>query len=174
MAWREFVCRTGKRKNAAPGRSACNNWVTRPASSSAQARALGSSRIYVEGDPEKLAKVKATLPDARFTTYAHPAKEAFVPKAHDPAPVDQEARPQGGPTRWFVETKRKFEAALPKMRQKAEAGGIWIIRPKTTNISKPDINGNIVQETALTAGLVDFKIGAVDETWSGMRFAVRR
>ena len=175
--------------------------------------------IFVEGDPEKVAKVKETLPDARFTTYAkigpvledvlaNPIKEAVVPKSlsgpGSPVPLSKklglkEGQPVGlinapkdfeskipnaetkrNPkgkvplTLWFVETKKEFESALAAMRQKAEDGGIWIIWPKTTKTAKPGINGNIVRETALTAGLVDFKICAVDETWSGMRFAVKR
>ena len=67
-----------------------------------------------------------------------------------------------------------FESALPKMPQKAEDAGIWIIWPKTEKTNRPDINGNVVRETALSAGLVDFKICAVDETWSGMRLAIKR
>lgn len=171
--------------------------------------------IFVEGDPDKLPKIKETLPDARYTTYArigpvledvlaNPPKEAFVPKAHDPVPLSKKLGLKEGQvvglvnapkgfeslipgaetnrnpktkvplTLWFVETKKEFETALPKMREKAEDGGIWVIWPKTTKTAKPDINGNIVREIALTVGLVDFKICAVDETWSGMRFAVRR
>jgi len=171
--------------------------------------------IFVEGDPEQVAKIKETLPDARYTTYvkigpvledvlANPPKEAFVPKPHGPVPLNKklglkeghvvglinapkgfESLIPGADTRrnpktkvpltlWFVESKKEFESALPKMREKAEDGGIWVIWPKTTKTAKPDINGNIVRETALTVGLVDFKICAVDETWSGMRFAVRR
>ena len=175
--------------------------------------------IYVEGEPEKVAKVKQKLPDARYTTYAkigpvladvlaNPIKEAVVPKSLSGsdslvplskklglkdgqpvglinAPINFESKipnaetkrnPKGkvALTLWFVKTKKEFESALPRIRQRAEDGGIWVIWPKTTKTSKPDINGNIVRETALTAGLVDFKICAVDETWSGMRFAIKR
>jgi hypothetical protein len=169
--------------------------------------------VFVEGAPEKVAATKEALPDARYTTYAklgpvledvlaNPPKEAYVPKAKEPAPLGKklglkEGLPVGlvnapkgfealipnakrNPkakvylTLWFVETRRAFEEALPQMRQKAEDGGIWIIWPKTTKEAKPDINGNIVRETALSAGLVDFKICAVDDVWSGMRFAVKR
>jgi hypothetical protein len=49
-----------------------------------------------------------------------------------------------------------------------------VIWPKTRPGCKPDINGNLVRELALEVGLVDFKICAVDEVWSGMRFAVRK
>lgn len=171
--------------------------------------------IFVDGDPEKVSKVKESLPDARYTTYtkigpvledvlANPVKEAAVPKPHGPvplnkklglkvgqpvglinAPKDFESKIPNAETRrnpktkvsltlWFVETRKEFETALPRMRERAEDGGIWIVWPKTTKTAKPDINGNIVRETALTAGLVDFKICAVDDTWSGMRFAVKR
>lgn len=169
--------------------------------------------VFVEGAPEKVAMIKEALPDARYTTYpklgpvledvlANPPKEAYVPKAKEPAPLGKKLglkeglavglvnAPKGfaemipnakrNPTGkvyltlWFVETRRAFEEALPEMRRKAEDGGIWVIWPKTTKERKPDINGNIVRETALTAGLVDFKICAVDEVWSGMRFAVKR
>jgi len=171
--------------------------------------------IFVEGDPEKLPKIKETLPDARYTTYAkigpvledvlaNPPREAFVPKPHDPVPLNKklglkegvpiglvnapkgfESLIRGAETKrnpktkvpltlWFVASRGEYEAALPKMREKAEDGGIWVIWPKTTKTAKPDINGNIVREAALEVGLVDFKICAVDETWSGMRFAVKR
>ena len=175
--------------------------------------------IYVEGDPEKVSRIKETLPDARYTTYAkigpvledvlaHPPREVVVPKSlsgpDSSVPLSKklglkEGHPAGlinapkgfeskipnaetirnpkhkvSLTLWFVETRKQFETALPKMRQKAEDGGIWIIWPKTTKTNRPDINGNIVRETALGAGFVDFKICAVDDFWSGVRFAVKR
>jgi hypothetical protein len=77
-------------------------------------------------------------------------------------------------TVWFVSTRAELAAAMPKLRQRAEDGGLWIVWPKQTKTAKPDVNGNLVREMALATGLVDFKICAVDETWSGMRFAVKR
>jgi len=133
---------------------------------------------------------------------ASPLREAFVPAPHAPVPLVKklglkEGLPVGlvnapdgfdslipnaihNPrakvplTLWFVESRKELVTALPKIRQKAEDGGVWVIWPKTTKASKPDVNGNIVREVALGAGLVDFKICAVDEKWSGMRFAVKR
>jgi CheY-like chemotaxis protein len=144
------------------------------------------------------AKIGPVLDDV----LANPPREAYVPKPHAPAPLAKklgckEGQPTGlinapkgfkanipGAIRdpktkvplslWFVQSRAELEAALPKMREKAEDGGLWIVWPKATKDSKPDINGNIVRETTLTIGLVDFKICAVDETWSAMRFAVRR
>ncbi|MBM3783361.1 MAG: hypothetical protein FJW30_03320 [Acidobacteria bacterium] len=74
-------------------------------------------------------------------------------------------------TIWFVETRGEFEKALPRMKACAEMGGLWICWPKGR---KDGLNGNVVREVCLSIGLVDFKICAIDETWSGMRFAVRK
>jgi hypothetical protein len=146
------------------------------------------------------AKIGPVLEDV----LANPAKEVFVPKLRDPVPLGKklgikDAQPVGlinaptgfeskipnaetkrnpkgkvSLTLWFVKSRREFESALPKMRQRVEDGGLWIVWPKTTKTSKPDINGNIVRKIALAAGLVDFKICAVDDTWSAMRFAIKR
>ena len=72
---------------------------------------------------------------------------------------------------WFITTPAALTKALPKMKVRAEKGNIWIIWPKGL---KNGINSNGVRESALAYGLVDFKICAVDETWSGMRFALKR
>lgn len=72
---------------------------------------------------------------------------------------------------WFITTPEALAKALPKMKVRAEKGNIWIIWPKGL---KNGINSNSVRESALAYGLVDFKICAVDETWSGMRFALKR
>lgn len=89
-------------------------------------------------------------------------------------PVKRNPKQLAALTLWFVESRRELESSLPKMRACAEAGGVWILWPKTTRETKPDVNGNLVRELALAAGLVDFKICAVDDRWSGMRFAVKR
>ena len=137
------------------------------------------------------AKIGPVLEDVLSSA---PLREAFVPKPHAPAPLVKKLGlkegatlmnapegfekvvpvAKGGLTLWFVSSKKEYAAALPKMRKVAEKGGIWVIWPKTTKTAKPDINGNLVREMALDVGLVDFKICAVDEVWSGMRFAVRR
>lgn len=72
---------------------------------------------------------------------------------------------------WFITTPAALTKALPKMKVRAEKGNIWIIWPKGL---KNGINSNAVRESALAYGLVDFKICAVDETWSGMRFALKK
>lgn len=67
--------------------------------------------------------------------------------------------------------KRRFEAASRAVQQ---GGGLWIIWPKKASGVKTDITETAVREFGLAAGWVDYKICAVDETWSGLQFARRR
>jgi CheY-like chemotaxis protein len=67
--------------------------------------------------------------------------------------------------------QRRFGAASRTVR---EGGGLWIIWPKKVSGVKTDVTETAVREYGLAAGWVDYKICAVDETWSGLQFARRR
>ena len=58
-------------------------------------------------------------------------------------------------------------------RNLSPAGMLWISWPKKTSGVTTDLNENIVREIGLAAGLVDIKVCAVTEVWSGLKF-VRR
>lgn len=53
------------------------------------------------------------------------------------------------------------------------AGGLWVGWPKKSSGVRTDVTEPIVREVGLAAGLVDNKVCAIDETWSGLRFVVR-
>jgi hypothetical protein len=53
------------------------------------------------------------------------------------------------------------------------AGGLWIAWPKRGSALPTDLTENVIREIGLAVGLVDNKVCAIDETWSGLRF-VRR
>ena len=53
-------------------------------------------------------------------------------------------------------------------------GGIWIAWPKKASGVATDITEDTVREVALPTGLVDVKVCAVDETWSGLRLCWRK
>ena len=53
-------------------------------------------------------------------------------------------------------------------------GSLWISWPKGGSSIETDLNGNIVREMGLKGGLVDVKVCAVDEDWSGIKFMYRR
>ena len=52
-------------------------------------------------------------------------------------------------------------------------GGLWLCWPKKTARRPGDLDENRVREIGLAAGLVDVKVCAVDETWSGLKFVYR-
>ncbi len=53
------------------------------------------------------------------------------------------------------------------------AGGLWVCWPKKASGVQTDVTENLIREVGLAAGLVDNKVCAVDETWSGLRFVIR-
>jgi hypothetical protein len=55
----------------------------------------------------------------------------------------------------------------------APAGGLWVIWPKHASGVPTDLSDDVVREVGLASGLVDNKVCAVDEVWSGLRFGVR-
>ena len=67
--------------------------------------------------------------------------------------------------------KRKL-AQLRK--QIAPDGVIWVSWPKKASGEKTDITEDAVRACALPLGLVDIKVCAVDEVWSGLKLMVRR
>ncbi len=56
----------------------------------------------------------------------------------------------------------------------ASDGMLWVSWPKKASGRPTDLDGNIVRAAGLAAGLVDIKVCAVDETWSGLKFVYRR
>ena len=51
---------------------------------------------------------------------------------------------------------------------------IWVSWPKKSSGVSSDITEDVVREVALPLGLVDVKVCAVDETWSGLKLVIRK
>lgn len=75
---------------------------------------------------------------------------------------------------WFLRMRAELEDRVNQMRELTGNGGIWLVWPKQASGLKTDLNQNVVRETGLANGLVDYKVCAVDATWSGLKFAVRK
>ncbi|MBS2966174.1 hypothetical protein KGA66_24220 [Actinocrinis puniceicyclus] len=54
------------------------------------------------------------------------------------------------------------------------AGGLWIAWPKKASRVPTEVTDEVVRQVALPLGLVDDKVCAIDETWTGLRLVVRR
>jgi hypothetical protein len=75
----------------------------------------------------------------------------------------------------FHTSRAELERRLPALRAMMEpAAGLWIAWPKRASKVATDITEDVLREIALPTGLVDNKVCAVDETWSGLRLVIRR
>ena len=74
----------------------------------------------------------------------------------------------------FAASAEALARALPAARLRLDpAGGLWVAWPKKTSGIRTDITETEVRGRGLDAGLVDNKVCAIDDTWSGLRFVVR-
>jgi hypothetical protein len=179
--------------------------------------------VFVEGELEKVRRIRKILSDATFTTWskirgalktaianapANPVvpesnlagysgtplpkklgiKENAVvalinaPKGFDatlgelPDGVRFKKQATGAPDLilWFIRMRAELEDRIEEMQELTGAGGIWIAWPKQASGVATDLTQAIVRETGLAAGLVDYKVCAIDATWSGLKFARRK
>lgn len=86
----------------------------------------------------------------------------------------------GKPTRdmdfilYFVETKKDLKREFKKLANVLKKDGmIWISWPKKAAKVPTDLAENVVREIGLAAGLVDVKVAAVTDKWSGLKFVYR-
>lgn len=179
--------------------------------------------VFVEGEPEKVERIRKLLPDATYTTWSKirsSLKSAIANPPANPvkiesnlagysgtplpkklgikpnmtvalvnAPKDFEAtlgelpegvklkkKASGNPPLiiWFLRMRAELDDRVAEMRELTGDGGIWLVWPKQASGVASDLTQNIVRETGLANGLVDYKVCAVDATWSGLKFAVRK
>ena len=73
-------------------------------------------------------------------------------------------------TKSLSDLRGAFKSAAKKLKPD---GGLWIGWPKKASGMPTDVSENLVRDIGLAAGLVDNKVCALDETWSGLRFVYR-
>ena len=75
---------------------------------------------------------------------------------------------------FFTTSRSELERRLPSLKKQLDYGGcVWISWPKKSSGVTTDVNENVIRDTALALGLVDVKVCAVDETWSGLKLVYR-
>jgi hypothetical protein len=77
-------------------------------------------------------------------------------------------------TIWFTASRRNLDANLARIAHAMGPAPMWIAWPKQAGGLKTDLTQQQVRETGLAAGLVDYKVCAIDGTWSGLLFRRRR
>jgi hypothetical protein len=76
----------------------------------------------------------------------------------------------------FVTERRVVERRLPELRRRlAPTGMLWVAWPKRASGVATDVTEDVIRDFAVAeTDLVDVKVIAIDETWSGLKLVVRR
>ena len=113
------------------------------------------SRVFAHGAPSNYRKLLAPLPDG-VTIVARMSADTDIAHLFATRRAD---------------LARGIKAVLGKMPQD---GVIWVSWPKKSSKVPTDITEDTIREVALPLGLVDIKVCAVDEVWSGLKLVIRR
>lgn len=70
-----------------------------------------------------------------------------------------------------VQLERRLPALIAVLRTN---GGLWVAWPRKAAGHESDISENLLREIILPTGLVDIKVAALDEDWSGLKFVWRK
>jgi hypothetical protein len=112
------------------------------------------TRVVMLGAPAGYPALLGTLPPGATLSSRLPASAGFIHQ--------------------FVRRRQDLASDFPRLARALEdEGTLWISWPKQTSGIDTDVNENVVREIGLSHGLVDVKVAAVDEVWSGLKF-VRR
>ena len=75
----------------------------------------------------------------------------------------------------FATTRPEIEEAFAEAKHKIPANGaIWVAWPKRSSRVATDLTEDVMRDLFLPTGMVDNKVCAIDDTWSGLRFVVRK
>jgi hypothetical protein len=75
---------------------------------------------------------------------------------------------------FFTKSREELEKIFPSLKETLSYDGtLWISWPKLSSKIPTDLNENIVMQIGLENGLVDVKVIAIDEVWSGLKFVYR-
>jgi hypothetical protein len=103
-----------------------------------------------------------------------PTYPALLGKIPDGASLHTRPTTTSAFIHWFVRNRDELDTTFSRLAWAlTDEGTLWVSWPKQTSGVKTDLNENIIREMGLKEGLVDVKVIAVDEVWSGLKF-VRR
>ena len=111
-------------------------------------------RVVLLGAPPGFADALAPLPPVTLATALRGAADVIL---------------------LFTTRRVELEQRLARVRKAmTPAAGFWVAWPKRSAKVPTDMTEQVVRDVALPTGLVDNKVCAIDETWSGLRLVIRR
>lgn len=123
-----------------------------------------------------LAKKLGIKPGARVVALSSPAGfKALLGELPEGAHLAQgKPSTQTDVLIFFTRSATELKRRLPALKATLEpSGGLWVAWPKKVSGEKTDLVEDVVRAVALANGLVDNKVCAIDETWSGLRLVYR-
>ena len=105
---------------------------------------------------------------------APPGFRAVLGELPEGARVGRAASGRGAIAIWFVRSRSELDRGIPRAVRDAERGPVWIAWPKQGAHVATDLTQQAVRKAGLAGGLVDYKICAIDATWSALAFTRRR
>ena len=76
---------------------------------------------------------------------------------------------------FFTKTRKELSSLLQtQINHIKQNGMIWVSWPKKSSKVETDITEDVIREVALPLGVVDIKVCAVDEVWSGLKLVIRK
>jgi hypothetical protein len=130
------------------------------------------ARVGLAGAPDGFGALLEPLPDGARVEAG--AAGAVLPGPVLPGPV----LPGIGPFDvivFFTVEQAELAGRLSELRARmAPAAGLWIAWPKRASRVPTDMTEDVIREIALPTGLVDNKVCAIDQVWSGLRLVIRR
>ena len=74
---------------------------------------------------------------------------------------------------FFTKSREEYKSILPQLKTRIKPNGsIWVSWPKKASKVPTDITEDIIRNFALQIGLVDIKVCAIDEIWSGLKLVI--
>jgi hypothetical protein len=106
-------------------------------------------------------------------TFEDPPEGCVVVRANS-APTSRRRRAQSADvTLGFAHDRSELEALVRAIAPDAEVAPLWLCWPRRAGGHQSDLTDELVRAAGLSLGLVDTKVAAVDENWSGLRFSTR-
>ena len=110
-----------------------------------------------------------------FVDGASAAYDEIVGALPDDVRIASRLKPPLDMVHIFTTAAAALRKKLPACREAiAPDGMVWVSWPKKSSGVVTDVTENVVRDTALSLGLVDIKVCAIDDVWSGLKLVIRR
>ena len=109
-----------------------------------------------------------------FLIDAPPGFKELLTGLPDNVYLQENTQAGGDMTIWFVVNHANLEREMTSIASQIRKASLWIAWPKKSSGVLSDLTQTHVRQAGLSAGLVDYKICSIDQTWSGLLFTKRK